>query len=35
VALSDAGLVDNVSNLKDKPFYVMGGELDDAQPPAL
>jgi len=33
--MSDEGLIDNVSNLVDFPFYVHGGELDDAQPPAL
>jgi len=33
--MSDDGLIDNVSNLVDFPFYVHGGELDTGQPQEL
>ena len=33
--MADDGLIDPVSNLVDMPYMVMGGALDDAQPPAI
>jgi hypothetical protein len=33
--MSDDGLIDNVSNLVDFPFYVHGGAADTGQPPEL